>query len=81
MIFSYFYYELGKTLNRRDICGIGYGLAREILDDFYIPEKGLIIEFIDINGNEMKDPLGQVCVPGHVNEGHSKKYVFSEYRN
>ena len=35
MIFSFFYYNLGKALAREDICREGIKLAREVLDKFY----------------------------------------------
>ena len=35
MIFSFFYYNLGKALGREDICKEGVKLAREVLQKFY----------------------------------------------
>jgi len=68
MIFSYFYYELGKTLNRKDICDIGYNLALEILKDFYNFEKDAVLEFVNLDGSRTDTPEERVCVPGHVLE-------------
>lgn len=69
MIFSFFFYNLGKILNRQDICETGYNLAREILDDFYSPEKDAVLEFVTLTGKYSDTPQGRTCVPGHVIEG------------
>lgn len=69
MIFSYFYYELGKVLDRGDICEAGYSLAVEILQDFYVKEKDAVLEFVSQNGEFLDTPAGRTCVPGHVVEG------------
>ncbi len=68
MIFSYFYYQLGKIADRKDICETGYQLALEILRDFYVEEKDAILEFVTIDGKFSDTPAGRVCVPGHVIE-------------
>lgn len=68
MIFSFFYYNLGKALGRSDISQAGHSLAREILSQFYSKEKDAILEFITVNGEPVDSPEGRVCIPGHVLE-------------
>jgi len=68
MIFSFFYYNLGKALEREDICGEGIKLAREVLQKFYVKEKGAVLEFIMEDGSFSDTPEGRTCVPGHVIE-------------
>lgn len=68
MIFSFFYYCLGKAVNREDICNESYRLAIEVLDKFYVKEKGAVLEFIMQDGSFSDTPEGRTCVPGHVIE-------------
>lgn len=68
MIFAYFYYELGRTLNRTDICDEAVGLADEILNKFYVAKKDAILEFVRADGGFVDSPEGRTCVPGHAIE-------------
>ena len=68
MIFSFFYYCLGKTLKRDDICSQGYRLATEVLEQFYVPQKDAVLEFVNADGSFSDTPEGRSCVPGHVIE-------------
>ena len=68
MIFSFFYYNLGKALGREDICKEGVKLAREVLHKFYVKEKDAVLEFINEDGSFSDTPEGRTCVPGHVIE-------------
>lgn len=68
MIFSFFYYNLGKVLGRDDICQEGIKLAKEVLGKFYVEEKGAVLEFINTDGTFSDTPEGRTCVPGHVIE-------------
>ena len=68
MIFSFFYYNLGKALGREDICQHGHALADEVLDKFYVAEKDAVLEFIMADGTFSDTPEGRSCVPGHVIE-------------
>lgn len=69
MIFSYFFYNFGEVLGRRDICDIGVNMAKEIITDFYCAKKDAVLEFVTLDGKSIDSPLGRVCVPGHVIEG------------
>lgn len=68
MLFSYAFFNLGKTANRPDICDEGLALAHELLDDFYIPEKQAALEYVSLDGKFVDDPWGRICIPGHVIE-------------
>ncbi len=68
MIFSYFYYLLGKAIDRQDICEEGHRLALEVLEHFYIKEKDAVLEFVTLDGKFIDIPEGRTCVPGHVIE-------------
>lgn len=68
MIFSYFYYQLGKATGRKDICDEGYRLALEVINHFYVKEKDAILEFVTVDGQFTDTPQGRACVPGHAIE-------------
>ena len=68
MIFSFFFYNLGEIAGRDDICEEGIRRAREILNDFYVPEKDAILEFVSLDGQFVDSPEGRACVPGHAIE-------------
>ena len=68
MIFSFFYYCLGKAMKREDICEQGYKLAVEVLEKFYVSQKDAVLEFVNIDGSFSDTPEGRSCVPGHVIE-------------
>lgn len=68
MIFSSFFYQLGKALNRPDICDEGCDLAIHLLHDFRRPSGDLFTEFVMIDQSPSDHPLTKVCVPGHVIE-------------
>lgn len=68
MCFGLFYFELGQVACRNDIRDAGVALAREILDDFYVPEKDAILEFVTTDGRPVDSPEGRACVPGHAIE-------------
>jgi len=65
MIFSFFYYNLGKIANRPAICRQALELGNQVLDDFYVPEKNAILEYVSLDGEFVDCPEGRVCVPGH----------------
>ena len=69
MIFGFFFHVLGKQLDCKDMLDAGLTLAGEILADFYRPELGVVLEFVDTGGhaNTQLDK-GRICVPGHVLE-------------
>jgi len=68
MIFAFFYYQLGKAVGRADICDIGYTLAMEVLEKFYVSDKNAILEFVNVDGSFSDTPEGRACVPGHAIE-------------
>ena len=68
MIFSFFYDQLGKAIGREDIREVGYELALEVLNKFYVKEKDAILEFVKAEGGFSDTPEGRSCVPGHAIE-------------
>ena len=68
MIFSFFFFNLGKATDRPDLCDRGCQLAREILRDFYVPDRDAILEYVPATGEEVGHPKERVCIPGHVIE-------------
>jgi len=69
MIFSFFYFSLGQALGRSDMCDAGCAYGREILRDFFVPEKNAILEYVNLDGTPaLEHPRGRVCIPGHVIE-------------
>lgn len=68
MIFSFFFHNLGRAIGRSDISEIGPRFAREVLSDFYIPERDVVMEFVKIEGGTIDTPEGRVTIPGHVIE-------------
>ena len=68
MIFSYFYYCLGKALGRTDIMEAGRRLGDQVLEQFYIKEKNAVLEFVTVDGHFLDTPEGRSCVPGHAVE-------------
>ena len=68
MGFAFYYYHLGKTADRSDICDAGIKLAQEVVEDFYVPEKDAVLEFVTLDGKFVDSPEGRACVPGHVIE-------------
>ncbi len=65
MIFSFFYWDLAKVARRSDINDTALALAHEVLNDFYVPEKDAILEFVTLAGEVVDSPEGRTCVPGH----------------
>lgn len=69
MIFSFFFYQLGRAAGRADIRAAGLQLGREILDEFYVPERGAIMEYVRLDGRPDDRIHCRTCVPGHAIEG------------
>lgn len=69
MIYSFFFYNLGEIADRPELCEQGLKYAREILEEFYRPEKNAILEFVTLDGEYSDTPPGRTCVPGHALEG------------
>lgn len=68
MVFSFFYHNLAKVVNSKEISDTAYGLANKILDRFYNPEKDAVIEFIRTDGTRQDTPAERLCMPGHTLE-------------
>jgi len=68
MVFSFFYYWLGKIAERPDICEVGHKLAHVLMKDFYVPEKDAMLELVTTEGRFVDSVEGRTCTPGHVLE-------------
>jgi len=68
MIFSSFFYQLGRAVDRSDIRDEGYKLAVHLLRDFHEPGCDIYTEFVTIDHSPSDNPLTEVCVAGHVIE-------------
>jgi len=68
MCYSFFYNSLGRATGRQDIVNIAHDLAMEVLNNFYVPEKDAILEFVNVDGSFSDTPEGRSCVPGHAIE-------------
>ena len=68
MLFSFFFYNLGEVAASDKIKDHGVELAREILNDFYVPEYDAILEYVSLDGEFVDSPEGRACVPGHAIE-------------
>ncbi|MGC8863639.1 MAG: AGE family epimerase/isomerase [Armatimonadota bacterium] len=68
MIFSFFFWNAGSALRRKDISDAGLRLAHELLPGFYAPEQDVVMEFMRIDGGRVDSPEGRVTIPGHVIE-------------
>lgn len=64
----FFYDQLGKAIGRKDIRDVGYRLAMEVLNKFYVAEKDAVLEFVRTEGGFSDTPEGRSCVPGHAIE-------------
>lgn len=65
MLYSFYFFDLGKIAGRDDLCDTGVRLAQEVLDDFYVSEKDALLEFVSLDGQFVDSPEGRACVPGH----------------
>ena len=68
MIFSFFFWNLGRVLRRDDITAAGLELARGLVPEFYVRERDVVMEFMRIDGGTIDSPEGRVTIPGHVIE-------------
>lgn len=68
MMYSFFFWNLGRITGREDICAAGREYARQILEEFYVPEKNAILEYVTLDGEYSDTPAGRACVPGHAIE-------------
>lgn len=68
MQFSLAFAELGCTLQDATILEAGLQLGRDVLDHFYRPEKGVLLEYLGLDNQPQDTPAGRCMVPGHAIE-------------
>jgi N-acylglucosamine 2-epimerase len=68
MIFSQAFWEAGQALNEERYRSAAIERQRDIFENFYRPDRDLLLERISADGNEFPPPLGTAVVPGHVIE-------------
>lgn len=68
MIFSLVFYELGEVLDDASVRQAGLTLTRDVFENFYRGEDGLVHELIRLDNTLDASRECQVIVPGHVIE-------------
>jgi len=68
MIFSLCFWELGLLLDEPDYRDAAVAMSDEIFEDFYRPDRDVVLERIGLDGGECPPPEGTAVVPGHVIE-------------
>lgn len=69
MIWSHALSELASVVDSEAYRCAAEKLSDEIFRDFYRAKRGLIVEFVGLDGKEYPAPQGTAVVPGHVIEG------------
>jgi len=65
MQFSLMFAELGHAADDDDILEEGLKRGRDVLDNFYRPDRDVLVEYVN-NDNTLRDsPEGRAMVPGH----------------
>jgi N-acylglucosamine 2-epimerase len=65
MLYSLYFFDLGQIAGRDDLAQQGLELAHEVLNDFYVPQKDALLEFVSCSGEFVESPEGRTCIPGH----------------
>lgn len=68
MMFSLVLWELGRALDEPRYRDAALALADEVFNDFYRPDRDVILERIAAGGGELPGPEGTAVVPGHAIE-------------
>lgn len=68
MLFSLVYYELAEATGESAVRQAALGHHRRVMDTFLRPDRGLVLEWLDLDGNEIPPPDGTVVLPGHAIE-------------
>lgn len=68
MQFSLMFCELGHELGDEAILEAGLNYGRDVLDHFWQPERGVLLEYIGLDNRVWDTPPGRTMVPGHAIE-------------
>jgi N-acylglucosamine 2-epimerase len=68
MQFSLMFAELGHAIGDAEILESGLRYGRDVLDLFYRPDNGILLEYLGLDNRPMDTPAGRCMVPGHAIE-------------
>ena len=68
MMFSLTYHELAQATDDPDVRRAADVHHRRVMDTFLRKDRGLVLEWLDRNGNEFPAPAGTIVLPGHAIE-------------
>lgn len=68
MIFSLVLWELGEHVGEQRYLDAAAAMSDEIFENFYRPDRDLLLERIAEDNSEYPPPVGTAVVPGHVIE-------------
>lgn len=68
MLFSIAYHELADATGDPSVKAASLRHHRLVMETFLRPARGLILEWLDMAGNEIAPPEGTVVLPGHAIE-------------
>ncbi len=65
MAFSLIFSELGHTIGDPSLVKEGLKYAGDVLDHFYRPDQGVLLEYLGWDNSVWETPAGRAMVPGH----------------
>ena len=68
MLFSLAYHELAEATGEATVRTAAWVHHRRVMDTFFRPDRGVILERLDLQGREIPPPQGTVVLPGHAIE-------------
>lgn len=68
MQFSLMFAELGHELGDEAILEAGLNYGRDVLDNFWCPDREVLLEYIGCDNSTWDTPAGRTMVPGHAIE-------------
>jgi N-acylglucosamine 2-epimerase len=68
MLFSLAYHELAEATGEARVRQAALRHHQLVMDKFLRPDRGLVLEWLDLSGSEIQSPDGTVVLPGHAIE-------------
>jgi N-acylglucosamine 2-epimerase len=68
MLFSIAYHELAEVTGNIAVRQASLKHQNYVMEKFFRPDRQLLLEWLDSDGNEAAPPEGTACVPGHAIE-------------